>query len=290
MSVDLSIIVPCRDCADLLREQLDALSEQKWSGSWEVIVADNGSKDNTRAVAESYAGRLPNLKVVDASERPGAAHARNKAASLATGTSLAFCDADDVVGDGWVAAIGTALQEHDFVASRFDTLKLNGSSSIAAHQCGQQYGVQQYRYPRYLPHTGGCGMGVKRALFEEIGGFDESMPALEDTDFCWRLQLRGVNLEFAGDALMHIRLRPDNKSLHRQARLWGQYNVLIYKKYLPHGMPRLSLRMGVKKWVYLLIGLVRAWRSGDGTERWLWHLHWNIGRLVGSIKYRVIAL
>lgn len=290
MSVDLSIIVPFRNCADLLREQLEALAHQHCSGTWEVIVADNGSTDHSREVAQGFSNRLPNFRLVDASDRPGASHARNRAAKEASGVALAFCDADDLVGEGWVEAIYKALQEFDFVASRFDGQRLNDPNSISAHQVAQQYGVQQYRYPRYLPHTGGCGMGVKRALFEEIGGFDESMPALEDTDFSWRLGLKGVKLEFAGDALMHIRLRSDPKSLHRQARLWGQYNVMIYKKYLPHGMPKLSLRVGLNNWRYVLIGLARSWLTGSGRDRWLWHFHWNLGRLQGCIKYRVIAL
>ena len=58
----------------------------------------------------------------------------------------------------------------------------------------QRDGLIPYTYPPFLPHAGGSSLGVKRALHEAIGGFDEDLPALEDTDYCWRIQLAGTPL------------------------------------------------------------------------------------------------
>jgi len=68
----------------------------------EVIVSDNGSTDGTVAVVEQYQEKPPNLRVVDSSDRRGAAHAGG------CRRGLAFCDADDEVAPGWVAAMGEA--------------------------------------------------------------------------------------------------------------------------------------------------------------------------------------
>src|SRR5688500_9296124 len=97
-----SVVVPVRDGAATIGEQLAALAQQDFPGSWEVVVADNGSRDGTADVVRSFRDRLPGLRLVDASARPGASHARNAGAAAATGEVLAFCDADDVVDPGWL--------------------------------------------------------------------------------------------------------------------------------------------------------------------------------------------
>src|SRR3954464_1168336 len=93
----ISVIIPVRNGADTLAEQLEAPAGQTYSGEWEVILADNRATDGTRARAEQGSSKLPVLTIVDASERPGSSFARNCGAAHATGDFLAFCDADDVV-------------------------------------------------------------------------------------------------------------------------------------------------------------------------------------------------
>jgi len=69
--VDLSVVIACKNEARYIGTMLDSLARQSWHGSWEVVVADNGSTDSTLAVVESYRGRLQALRVVDASAQPG---------------------------------------------------------------------------------------------------------------------------------------------------------------------------------------------------------------------------
>src|SRR5262245_2108230 len=121
----VSVIIPARDCEDVLPKQLDALSRQTYTGRWEVIVADNGSLDRTAEVARRWADRLPALSVCDASARPGTNRARNAAASAAKGDFLAFCDADDVADDGWLAGLVEAGGRFDLVGGWCDDVVLN---------------------------------------------------------------------------------------------------------------------------------------------------------------------
>src|SRR5437763_781538 len=121
----LSVVIPCLNAAATLGVQLAALAAQGWEGDWEVVVADNGSTDGSQAVAESYRSRLRGLKLVDASDRRGQAHARNLGAAAATGDAYFFCDADDEVAPGWLAALAGEIAKHDFVACRYDNETLN---------------------------------------------------------------------------------------------------------------------------------------------------------------------
>jgi glycosyltransferase involved in cell wall biosynthesis len=283
-----SIIIPCLNAADTIGEQLQALTIQSWNGQWEVIISDNGSTDDTLKVVEKYRESLPELRVVDSSDKLGAAHARNKACDAATGEAFLFCDADDVVGKDWLASIAKGLSKFDFVAGSFEGEKLNESDELQLRMVPQTNGLQEYNYPKYLPHAGGGNLGAKRTVHEAVGGFDESLPRLMDTDYCWRIQLSGVKLHFVQEAVLHVRMRKSKAGSLNQARLWGKYNVLIYKRYRPMGMPEINWKKGVRKWRFLIRHVHRI-HSRLGFEKWLWQVAWQLGRLEGCFRYRVIA-
>jgi len=284
----LSVVIPCLNAAATLPAQLEALAAQDFDGAWEVIVADNGSSDGSREVAEEFRGRLPELHLVDASDRRGQAHAKNLGVRAASGDAILYCDADDVVAPGWLAALSGALARHDFVACRYDNERLNPAWAQRTHMNPQRDGLTCYDYPDFLPHAGGGGLAVSRQAHEAVGGFDETMPALEDTDYCWRLQLAGFPLVFAPEALVYIRHRHDLGGVYRQGVSYGLHNVLIYKKYRGKGMPRLGLLPGLLRWAKLLLTSPRFF-TRDGRARWTWQLGWRVGRIRGCFRYRVLA-
>jgi glycosyltransferase involved in cell wall biosynthesis len=284
--IGISIIVPCRNAAGVIGQQLEALTRQGCQCEWEVVVADNGSTDGTKAVVERFRHRLPRLVVIDATEKRGAAYARNAGVRAASGENVAFCDADDEVGEGWLAAVEDGLREHRAIAFRTDMRKLNPTGSERASK--QIEGLQPYTYPPYLPYSG-SSIALRRELHIQLGGFDETMLACEDADFCWRLQHAGVPLHFARDATVHIRLRPTTRGKCRQARLWGEYNVVLYKKFRPLGMPALGRLQGVRNLIHVMRRLPLL-ASRRYRASWLWEFNWLTGRLIGSIKYGIWAL
>ena len=286
----LSVIMPVLDAAETIGVQLDALVRQDAPWPWELIVVDNGSTDDTMRIVETYRDRLPHLVTMAATERRGPAHARNAGARRATGAYLAFCDADDQVADDWVARIREAVEAHGFVASRMDAALLSDPRALAAKgNKRQQTGLIEYSYVPYLPFAGTCGLAVRRDLHERVGGFDESMVYLEDCDYCWRVQLDGTPLVFAPEALVHIRHRGDARGLYRQGRNWGEYNVVLLKRFRAHGMPIPSWTAGLKLWWRLLRrlpGIVRR----TNRDRFVWALGYRVGQLQGSLKHRILAL
>ena len=121
----LSVIIACLNGGKTLTTQLKALSGQSWDQEWELIIADNGSTDNSSEVIEKLKNKIPNLCVIDAKKKRGAAYARNVAIQCVQSDRLAFCDVDDQVGEGWIASIGEALGEFDVVVSQFNDELLN---------------------------------------------------------------------------------------------------------------------------------------------------------------------
>ena len=287
----LSVIIPCFNAADTIAFQLEALASQSWSGSWEVIVADNGSTDESRAIVDKYRQRLPNLRIVDASRRRGPAHARNVAARAATGEALLFCDADDEVASGWLNAMAEALLKYDFVACRVDPDKLNEPWQVKSRGYGQRDRLHRFPYPPYLPYGGGSTLGVKRAIFEAVGGFDEELTYVSDDFFCWRVQLAGISIHFVPDATIYMRYRCTFRGMYRQARNWGQYSAFMYKKARALGTPQIPhpWKEGAAAWRTLLKEMSEI-RSRGELARCIFQFGYRVGCLRGSIKHRVLAL
>jgi len=283
---ELSVVIPCRNSSETIADQLAALAEQDWSGDWEVIVADNGSTDDTVAVAETFKGRLPALKVVSAPGRLGAAHARNVGARHSVGRSIVFCDADDVVGAGWLAATATALRDSPFVASRFEFCKLNPEWLAASRGDAQNGGLQVLDYPPYLPHSGASGLGIRRETFVDVGGFDETLRFVQDTDLCIRVQLAGTPLSFAHDALVHIRLPRSGRRQFWQAYRWAKVNALLYQRHRPaqhrlyHPWRNYFVEVG------RLFKRAGRLRKPYGRARWLFRAGWSLGLGAAAFKHR----
>lgn len=282
----LSVVIPCRNAANTIANQLEALAAQTWSEPWEIVVSDNGSSDDSLSVINGFQDRILSLRVVDSSDRIGRGHARNVGARAAVGEALAFCDADDEVAPGWVAAMGEALSKHDFVACRWDIEKLN-EPRLQKIRGGnpQRNGLQVIWYPPYLLHAGGGGMGIKRSLHAAVGGFDESLPRLQDTDYCFKVQLAGVKLHFVSDAVLYVRFRDTLGSFFNQSRHWGQYNVFLYKRYRPPNMriPH-PWRRYLSDWKRLLSVLSRLYHR-EGCFSFARLFGWQIGQLYGCIRY-----
>ena len=294
MSADpaLSVVLPCRNGAATIGVQLEALASQSWDGTWELVVADNGSTDESMRIVESFRDRLPALQVVEASAKPGISLALNAGVRASSGGLIAFVNDDDEVAAGWLEAIARGLQTYDAVGGRLEHDRLNEPWTIELRERPQESSLMEWGLLDYLPFAAGAALAVRRAAHEAIGGFDEAMvPAAEDMDYCWRLQQSGATIGFVPDAVIHYRLRSSLRALYRQGRNYGEGHVLAYKKHRSLGLGQAPhpWRRGLRGW----LGLVRR-LPGVGTKlgraRLCWHAGLRLGLLKGSLKHRVVFL
>ena len=206
---------------------------------------------------------------------------------MASGDVLAFCDADDEVAPGWVAGLQNALMRYDFVASRFDLTKLNPWTRYVHPQAS---GLIVDGTFDFLPRAGACGLAIRRGIHESVGGFDEGIRFHEDTDYCWKVQLAGTALGWAGDALVHVQHRRDSADRFRQARLWAMSQVVVYKKYRRLGMPKASNKAALREWAMLMTLLARAAAGRTLPGNLAWRFGTRRGRLQGSIVCATLLL
>lgn len=282
-------MIPARNAAALLPMQLEALANQTFSGSWEVVIADNGSSDDTAGVALAWRDKLPHLRVVNASARSGASHARNVGARAAKGQLLLFCDADDEAAPGWLAAMIQTARHFDAVGGPLDNERLNDPVSFSWHR---KTALNELPVVGgFLPYALTANCGVWAEVLNELEGFDETYrSAGEDTEFFWRLQLKGFTLGFSEGASMHRRLRDDLYSLAKQFYGYGKSGPLLYKSFRAQGMPRSSITMAVRSWAWIVLHgfYLLADRSRKG--QWVRAASMRAGKMVGSLKARTLWL
>jgi glycosyltransferase involved in cell wall biosynthesis len=284
--VDVSVVIAAKDAASVLSDQLEALTRQVGAGPFEVIVADNGSTDETRTVALSFADRLPGLRVVDAADRPGSAHARNVGVRSSRGRSLVFVDADDVVDPGYVRAMADGLRQHPAVAARIDWTLLNAWATDQSLPTDQGAGFSGGLFG-WLRFAFGGSLGIRRDTYEMVGGFDATVARADDVELCWRLGLAGVSLTFLPDAVVHYRLRPGVRTSYRQGRANGRDGARLYAMYRAKGMPRHSGRAAIRFWLGALRACARC-RSRQDAIRCAGLIGLRVGIVEGSIRHRVL--
>lgn len=96
----LSIIIPLYNCEKYINQCLDSIILQDFEkASYEVIIIDDGSTDNSFTIAKAYSDRNDNIQVVK-QENQGVACTRNNAIEIASGKYMAFVDADDMIVEG----------------------------------------------------------------------------------------------------------------------------------------------------------------------------------------------
>jgi len=198
----LSIVIATKDRASYLERALASLEAQIGAPSFEVVVADNGSSDDTKGVAErqSARGRYPVQYVYE--PQPNRGKARNRGIAAASGYLLLFIDDDVQLPPGFLAA-------HEAAHSTANLVVNGPILNVASYD--ERPKPAFGNYSRAFLCT--CNVSVPRHAIEAVGGFDEAfhLYGWEDTELGVRLRDAGIRWKFAWDAyLWHIKQPVDN--------------------------------------------------------------------------------
>ncbi|MBM4286587.1 MAG: glycosyltransferase family 2 protein [Deltaproteobacteria bacterium] len=208
---DITVVVLTYNRAGMLRQALATLVNQVTDDqfSFEILVVDDGSTDNTtavvREVSESAGALLVRYLYKD---HGGEGDSRNKGVAAALGQWVVFCDDDQLADPRWLAELYQIARETG--ARCVDGavyLKLPQRSSfeltpkvrrIFGEKTPQGYGPYSTR------DTVGAGnILIHKSLFNHVGGFDPTFRQGVDTDFFWRVEKQGIKIRFAPQARIH---------------------------------------------------------------------------------------
>ena len=218
----VSIIMPTYNRAGFVGSAIDHLLDlDPPPGGFEIIVVDDGSKDDTQSVLEPYAA-MPDVSVL---KRPngGPAAARNTGIAASRGTILAFTDDDCRPAKDWLRSLLGVLESSPVVGVGGRTVPASVDSLVSRFVARRHVSELPAAADGTVRWLVTCNAAFEKSALLAVNGFDESypMPGGEDTDLCARLRARGYELGVAPDALV----RHDHtwRSVKHFANTWYRY-------------------------------------------------------------------
>lgn len=193
----LSIVIPTLNEEKNITRLLGQITSQEIGDDFEIIVADAGSKDRTREVAQSFGARIVQGGLP--------ARGRNEGAKNAKGDIILFFDADIELSPDLVKK---SLEE--FKKRNLDVASYSIYSQINNFYLNTLSLDLFYNYParilRKVYPMGAMGIMVKKSIFDQIGGFDESIKLAEDHYFMGQAaKIGNFGLFKSGEIYMPIR-------------------------------------------------------------------------------------
>lgn len=214
--IDVSVIIPAYNSANLIRASIDSALKQR-DVSVEIIVVDDGSTDGTDRVLESYGDAV---RVIHQTNR-GAYVARNAAAAVAQGDWLAFLDADDEwVEDKLAKQLRLAAPNVGLIysdcANRDDAGRVTGRVSDA-HELAEGKIFAELLTINFISTSTAV---IRRHDFEELHGFTTRIRGCADWDLWLRYTLLGGEVRVHPECLAVYRWHPGqmSKSFHDRQR------------------------------------------------------------------------
>lgn len=192
--LEASIVIATRDRAGLLGGCLERLSVQSAAGRFDVVVVDNGSKDETPAVVDAASKRGLAIRKIDVAE-PNRGKARNAGIAASTGTAVLFCDDDTLPPRGWVQAHLDARKAQPSAVVSGPIINVEGGGDLPPPNAKN--------FSRAFLCT--CNASVARADLDAVGGFDEryDLYGWEDTDLGVRLRGLGAKRVWSWEAFIY---------------------------------------------------------------------------------------
>jgi glycosyltransferase involved in cell wall biosynthesis len=192
----VSVVIPAYNAAKTIGEAVaHSLSQTKRSLQVELIVVDDGSTDDTVAIAENAGA------TVIRQENAGPAATRNRGWKSATGTFICFTDSDCIPIAGWLENLldGFTDSQVGAVAGSYD---IANSSSWLARWVQQEIRERHKRMGSFVRAFGSYNVAIPRYVLQATGGFDPSYRRAsgEDNDLSYRIIKEGWRIAFRPQA------------------------------------------------------------------------------------------
>jgi glycosyltransferase involved in cell wall biosynthesis len=220
----ISIIIPALNEEKMIGRCLESLTRLAFaSDRFEVLVVDNGSRDNTLIIADAFKDRL-NLKIL---QQPGVriSALRNLGARAALGDMLAFLDADCLAPADWLDRI-LALAPKD------------GTGVLGAHyllpEDSSWVGRTWHRYQEApksgeVSHVPAGDLIMRREDFLKLGGFDETIQTNEDYELCERARNAGMHVRaFPQIGVIHLGTAQTLRVFFRKQAWHGTHVIKVF--------------------------------------------------------------
>lgn len=244
--MDISVVVLAYNEEKNIGDCLESvLTQEGFSGGWEVLAVDGGSQDNTLKIVSGKQAQYGRLRLIINPKRK-IASGRNLGIQESRYAFIAFTDADCVVPKDWLKKLSGAYESLIMADDRIAALGAGNIPPAGSGGFYQSLGV-------YLDSFLGCfysaqgrnfltlrkveSLSCSNALYDkkilsQIDGFDEKLGNIgEDSDLNIRLRKRGYSLYFIPDSPVTHKLRPNLSSWLKNMALYGRGRAVISFKH-----------------------------------------------------------
>ena len=262
----VSVVIPAYNRADFLADAVTSVINQTCA-DLEIIVVDDGSTDDTRTVVESLTD--DRIRYVCHEENRGANAARNTGIRLARGRYVAFQDSDDCWHpqklERQIAACLTSAAKVCFCA--FTRHVGADSTKIPKNSYRIPSGLNDLQRQVMRGSFISCQtLMIDRQYVISIGGFDESLPRLQDWELCLRLT-QGASIYFLDEVLVDVHLSDDSisadleKYIRSAEQILERHRASFNSDPIAEGVLRLNVALVCLGKRHLAEFAVQAWRA-----------------------------
>ena len=235
-SFSISIILPVRNEGVLLRNALDAVLAQDYSGSIEILIADGMSSDNTREIIKEYQERHRNIYLID---NPGmiVPTGMNAALRRAHGEMIVRVDGHCIIAADYVSRCVAHLSEEsaDGVGGPMETIGETPLAETIAVAMSSIFGVGNSAFRTQKGRTQYVDTvpfpAYTRAIIDKVGLYDEELVRNQDDEYNYRIREKNGKILLAADVTSKYYSRGSLSKLGKQYYQYGFYKVRVLQKH-----------------------------------------------------------
>ena len=259
LPLKVSVYIPAHNAGEFLNRSVNSLLAQTLPPD-EILVIDDGSRDNSAEIAAAYKG----VTVIRHTVNKGLAAARNTAMKAARNDFVASLDADCIAHPAWLSELAKNMDDPRLAGvggKLTEDIQDNLADRWRAAHMPQEWGDSLLHNPRYLF---GCNNLFRKSAVLEVGGYDERMRTNgEDTSLCARLKEKGWDLLYDPSArAIHVRHDTTRSVLDAYWR-WWRFGVNSYA----NGV-RLRSVIGHALFVHFRYNFLEAAQKDFQASRW----------------------
>ena len=221
----VSIIVASYNNEGTIEECLKSILALDYpAGKVEVIVMDGVSKDDTVKKAQTFPVKVVSIRL----NAPAAYNYAMK--NVAAHEVLGFVDSDAKVEPQWLRKLVPRLDEPK-VAGVSGSIETWNADNPWARSIGYEIKNRYSRIGKYTGRVATMNLLLKKAVIEEVGGWDENFPSQYDTDFGFRVSAKGYRIAYEPSAVCYHYNRPTLNAYFKQQRQYGKNTLRLYFKH-----------------------------------------------------------
>ncbi len=264
--VEVSVIIPTYNRASFLKEAIESVLNQEYS-NYELIIIDDGSIDNTKEIIKLFEGKLKYYY----QPHKGVSPARNAGLKLAQGNFIAFLDSDDLWKKEKLKVQMEFMKSHPEIKVCY-TEEIWIRKGVRVNPKKKHKKYSGWIFDKVVPI---CLLSLSSALFrkelfDEIGVFDENLPACEDYDLGLRIACKYPIHLIEEPLIIKRGGHPDQLS----KKYWGmdRFRIIALEKILKENLPeewrKLVIKEIIKKCTILANGCLKR-NKKEETEKYL---------------------